>query len=286
MEHETFERALHMWPDWHESIRSSRLELGYDPKWPVAQAARWINENYSGRVRPNAESELERLGLPPNLREYWEDCFYCDYHRLDGSSDFNRIRRATAYEEVDKQGEKTGRWVPGNRSLPKLPYEIELVHYPDDDIHSEWLRFELMIHTSFAGRDMLDEATGRALWLLRHLHSMGHPMAGRHPVAALISRAKANLSQRKRNAVRRYLANEIDFEGLLEEEWIRADTQVDVRQNIRVCPRNWSGEKALKYEQDRIYNRVRRWFPDPKPKVAQKGTWRHRLPMPSDNNDT
>ena len=47
MERETFERALHLWPEWEKSIVDSRRTLGYDRTWPVDEAVRWINANYA-----------------------------------------------------------------------------------------------------------------------------------------------------------------------------------------------------------------------------------------------
>ena len=35
MDRGTYERALHLWPEWRHSIEKSRLELGYDASWPV-----------------------------------------------------------------------------------------------------------------------------------------------------------------------------------------------------------------------------------------------------------
>ncbi len=56
MEAETYQRALHLWPEWDDSIRASREALGYDPTWPVDQAVAWIEANYQDRFSP-------RLGL-------------------------------------------------------------------------------------------------------------------------------------------------------------------------------------------------------------------------------
>ena len=87
MEAETYQKALHLWPEWAESILSSRRDLGYDPSWPVAEAVAWIQEKYVEEIQPRARAELVRLELPANLQTYWEDCFYCDYLRPDGGAD-------------------------------------------------------------------------------------------------------------------------------------------------------------------------------------------------------
>ena len=46
MEAETYQRALHLWPKWDESILDSRQALGYESTWPVAEAVAWIQEKY------------------------------------------------------------------------------------------------------------------------------------------------------------------------------------------------------------------------------------------------
>ena len=116
MEQTTYQRALHLWPEWDSSIRASRTELGYDAGWPVEKSVKWIEGNYGKKIIPTVLKELERLELPPNLRTYWEDCFYCDYLKPDGKPDFSRIRRRIADKEVDRQGKKTDNWKPGNLS--------------------------------------------------------------------------------------------------------------------------------------------------------------------------
>ncbi len=100
MKQQTYERALQMWPEWRKSVEKSRRELGYDPRWPDRKALDWIEANYVRAVQPLARSELHRLNLPQNLPNYWEDCLYCDYTRLDGSVDHQRIRRRRAVEEL------------------------------------------------------------------------------------------------------------------------------------------------------------------------------------------
>ena len=282
MERQTFERALHLWPDWHESVSRARLELGYDPKWPTQEAVSWIERNYPEKIRPRAEAELEKLGLPPNLFQYREDCFYCDYRRPDGSSNFDSIKRRLAYEETDRDGKATGRWLPGVRSLPELPYEVSVVYYPGEDIHNPWVHIELTVHASFVRRDNLFDAFGTALKLTRHLETTGRVGEVRHPVSALVARAKPNRSDRKRSAVERYKRGEIDLEGLLEEEWYRPEAQSDIALNVQHRNRSWSIDKAIRSEQDKLYNRVRGWLPDPKPKLGRNSAWRDRLQLPSD----
>ena len=127
MNPQTYQQALHLWPPWEESIETSRWELGYDAGWPAEEAVAWIQANYVERVRPQGEAELRRMDLPPNLFQYWEDCFYCDYRDEAGSVDFSKIRRRIAYHERSGRGFDTDRctWqqlcapasIPGRSSL-------------------------------------------------------------------------------------------------------------------------------------------------------------------------
>ena len=58
MEAETYQSALHLWPEWDESIPSSRRALDYDPSWLVAEAVAWIQEKYGEEIQPRARVEL------------------------------------------------------------------------------------------------------------------------------------------------------------------------------------------------------------------------------------
>lgn len=277
MEPETFERALHLWPLWRESLEQSREALGYVPNWPVEKAVEWINANYGEKIRPRAEAELRRLDLPENLFEYWEDCFYCDYRRPNGSTDFGKIRRRLAFEERDAQGGLTGNWVPGQRSLPPLPYTASITHLAEEDIQDPWQRVEIMVFAPLASRDLLESAIDQAWRTVRHVQrTPGYSRP--HPLSALIVRAKANLSERKRSALDRFKRGETDLEGLLVEEWGQPDVQAELS---RLAEQYGGNPVTLKEKhrelQKRVYDRVRRWFPEPKPRVKARGEWRTRL---------
>jgi lysophospholipase L1-like esterase len=45
MRRDTFERALHLWPDWGDSIIGNRQPLSYDLKWPQQECKDWANKN-------------------------------------------------------------------------------------------------------------------------------------------------------------------------------------------------------------------------------------------------
>lgn len=141
MERQTFERALHAWNPWHQSIWHSREKLGYDPQWPKDTCISWIEEHYP-TIRRQAEDELKRLELPPTLREYWEDCFYSDYQTEDGKTDYDKITRRL-YER---------------KSLPHLPCDFGVVWHEDEDIHDPWLRVEIKLHARFATRELFNYA--------------------------------------------------------------------------------------------------------------------------------
>ena len=288
MEAETYQRALHLWPEWDESILSSRRALGYDSSWPVAEAVAWIQERYGEEIQPRGRAELVRLELPANLQTYWEDCFYCNYLRADGSVDFNKIRRVIAYEELDSRGEKTGRWLDGNRSLPALPFDAALVWYEDEDIHGPRLRIEVQVHAPLVSRDLLDSAMDQAWRTITHTREysfIGAASAvGKHPLIALIPQARVNRSETKRRALERCQKGEVDFEGLLAEAW----QDPGIKQELREMVGQYRGNPVLLQKrhremQKRVYDRVRNWFPPPKPRVAVKGQWRRHMPLPVSN---
>ena len=141
MERQTFERALHTWDEWHESIERSRKQLGYDPQWTKDSCITWIEEHYA-EIRKHADDELKKLELPPTLREYWEDCFYSDYITPDGKTDYSKITRRLSER----------------KSLPHLPCDYGVVWYEDEDIHDPWLRVEIKLHARFATRELFNYA--------------------------------------------------------------------------------------------------------------------------------
>ncbi len=141
MERQTFERALHAWDEWHNSIEQSRRLLGYDPQWPKDNCIDWIEEHYP-TIREQAKDELERLELPPTLRQYWEDCFYSDYRTEDGKTDYRKITR----------------FLSKRKSLPHLPCDHGVVWYDNEDIHDPWLRVEIKLHARFATKELFNYA--------------------------------------------------------------------------------------------------------------------------------
>lgn len=141
MERQTFERAIHSWDKWHESIEQSRKTLGYDAQWTRDTCINWIEEHYP-EIRKQAIDELKRLELPPTLREYWEDCFYSDYRNKDEKSDYSKITRCLSK----------------GKSLPHLPCDHGVVWYEDEDIHDPWIRVEIRLHVRFATKELFNYA--------------------------------------------------------------------------------------------------------------------------------
>ncbi len=141
MERQTFERALHKWNEWHDSIERSRKLLGYNPKWPRETCIGWIEEHYPA-VKEQAEEELKKLELPPTLRTYWEDCLYSDYRRRDGNTDYSKITRRLSEE----------------RSLPNLPCDWGVVWYEGEDTDDPWLRVEMKLNARFATKELFEYA--------------------------------------------------------------------------------------------------------------------------------
>lgn len=183
MERQTFERALHEWDKWHESIIKSRQLLGYNPKWSRNDCINWIEgqhgqERHYSQIRDQALAELKRLELPPTLRTYWEDCFYSDYQAADGTVNFDKITRCLSER----------------KSLPDLPCSWGVVWYDDEDIHDPWLRIEIRLHARFATREVFDYAARYAYETVKsHLWSEN---VQPHPVCQWLKggRPKADMS--------------------------------------------------------------------------------------------
>ena len=64
-------------------------------------------------------------------------------------------------------------WLPGNKSLPALPYEAGLIWYPDEDIHDLQVRIEVMLFSSLASRDLLKSAMDQIWQTLNHARRTG-----------------------------------------------------------------------------------------------------------------
>ncbi len=264
VERDTFERALHMWPDWSASIVKCRVDLGYDLAAPFKFRINWIDETYS-KIRRKAQSELDRLKLPPNLFQYWEDCLYCDYGDVEGRVHYDRITRGFGYFDADSDV-----FTLGNKSLPPLPYDQGIVWYDDEEIDRPWVRLEINVHPSFFTHTMLKEAAEDGYRSMSHIVS--HHGYEEHPVAKIINRSKVKPNLRKKEAIRRFQANEVDFEGLLAEEWRTEDTQRKLGE-YRAKYELAKGEKTLK---NGVYNRVATWFKTQGlavPKLKHKGRW-------------
>ena len=292
MDPSTYERTLHLWPNWNESIEESRLKLGYDPKWPIDEAVNWIEENYVPAVRSAARSELLRLNLPANLQTYWEDCFYCDYRRSDGSSDLSRITRRIGLEVFDESGKGTGNWIR-DKVLPDLPYEVALVYPDDDEIDSQRQRIQIQVtaHLPLVTHELLEaafELARRGVWTQRRLAY--HPLSsgkGPHSLTWFIASARANRSDLKRMALELYNVGEIDFEGIIRELWASPDNQHMIAGILdRLKNRSHERQTELDKHRKRVYDRVRKWFPDPKPKLKKRGTLEKLTPISDSSADS
>lgn len=145
MKRKTFQRALHTWPEWDDSIERSRKLLGYDPAWPRDTAINWIEKHYP-EIRKQGEDEIRRLELPPTLRDYWEDCFYSNYKTKSGKTDFSKITRRLS----------------DSKFLPELSCSHGVVWYEGEDVNDPWLRVEINIHARFATRETFDYAAWQA----------------------------------------------------------------------------------------------------------------------------
>ena len=102
-----------------------------------------------------------------------------------------------------------------------------------------------------------------------------------HPLSALIPKAKANISERKAESLERFRRGDVDFEGLLMEEWQTLDVQEELRAVIDYGSTEFERKNGHRELQKKVYDRVRKRFPDPKPRVSSKGRWRKSLSPPN-----
>ena len=176
-----------MWPEWANSMVKSRELLGYDPKWPIQDCKDWANRNYS-KIRAEGEAELRRMGLPPTLQQYWEDCFYVDYQNQNGGVNYSKITR----------------FFSRRKSYPDLPCNYGIVWYPEEDIDDPWLRIEIRLHARFATKELYDYAakwgweTVKERLLIERLSGRG---ISPHPVALKINKAKVESPAWSKSAI-------------------------------------------------------------------------------------
>lgn len=163
MERQTFERALHSWKEWHESIERSRETLGYDLRWKKEACIEWIEQNYPA-IKNQAQNELKKMDLPPTLQRYWEDCFYSNYRTKDGKTDYSKITRCLSEQKTE----------------PQLPCDYGIVWYEEENIHDPWLRVEIRMHSGFATKELFNYAARYAYETVQsHRWSQGvkdHPV--------------------------------------------------------------------------------------------------------------
>ena len=239
MREATFERALHMWPEWTKSIETSRKELGYHQRWSKGRSVRWIERNIS-RVKEKGSEELARLDLPPNLQQYGEDCFYRDYLQTAGSVDYGKIVRRLA-----KKG----------KSLPPLPCDHGIVWHGDEDVDTNWLRIEIRVHSRFATREIFDYAARHAFSVLQ-----GHISDRKiepHPVATLINRAKVASPARTGNVLKVW--NDLkNIDDTLNRLYFLPETQAELAQELSHWHEGYERHNAEKAFRKQFRDRVTR----------------------------
>ena len=158
-----------------------------------------------------------------------------------------------------------------------LPYQGSVVHDDVEGIQNPWLSMEIRVHGPLVTRDLLTAATAQ-IWTTLTGGRRSFPTIDPHPLVELIPKAKSNLSQRKSQALKRFSAGEAVFEDLLVEEWNTPEIQVEASERAARNRDNPVRLKASMRElQKKVYDRVRKWFPDTKPKIEKRGAWRARL---------
>ncbi len=244
MERSTFERALHMWPEWGPSITRSRKLLGYDPKWKKDKCSSWIEEHYS-RIKRQGEAELERLELPSNLLRYWEDCFYSDYRLDDGSIDFNRITRRLS----------------DRKSLPALPCNYGLVWHDGEDIHGPWLPIRIQVHRRFQTREVFNHAAKMGFETLQSYMSFPDHKVGPHPVTQYINKAKLKSPAWKQRLMETWNKTG-NIDDTLHQLYFDEEIQSELENRVAAMSLGFAQSRAevrfRKRFRDRVYHSLKR----------------------------
>ena len=250
------------WDEWHESIERGRRELEFDPAWSDERVGEWVAKHYPTRVRPKAQAEINAMGLPPTFLEFWEDCLYNEYRGGEGKPRPAMIHRVRS----------------GRRSEPNPPFKVALVWEPDEDVHGPWVRMEIMIHTEFCTHDLYQDAASLGWDTIRqHLYLNNITP---HPVAVLATKVKPNVSERKENAIDRYVAGEVSFDDLITEEWESPEVRAQLAKVMATYPTQYKRDRELKAVQKKVYNKVKRWFGSSAPEAEVRGQWRKAMPLP------
>ena len=90
MQPSTVEKALHRWPLWRDSILRARSKFDFEPLPTGEQLRKWKWHN-NNAVWNYGQKEMKRLGLPQSAGYYWLACFYANYIRADGTTDYDAI---------------------------------------------------------------------------------------------------------------------------------------------------------------------------------------------------
>ena len=247
MEIETLELALHMWPPWQKTIDEARATLGYRPDFSSEEMDEWIRghglRSYD-RVKEMARFALQLLDLPESFIWYWTACFYSDYKRPRGVIDYEAIR------------------LGNERQRPPNPLRLRLF-----DKGGRWVRFQVDGPLNLVTKAEVKEWTSTILHLAqRH----------RHPLTTFIRRARAFVSPRKREAIRRLLEGSATFEDILREEYWSEQVDGDLRPLLNL--RGINRTKAEGAYRKSVYDKVRLWcrevsVPTPRP---SSGWWKRR----------
>lgn len=92
MAEKALENVLHYkCPEWNESIRSARSEVGFSFDLRGRQLWEWLVSGGHTKVLEVTGREVTKLGVD-EFYEYYLCCFYSDYERSGGTVDFEAIK--------------------------------------------------------------------------------------------------------------------------------------------------------------------------------------------------
>ena len=218
--------------------------------------AQWQWNNDSS-VYQAAVDEMVALGLPEGLIYYWMACFYASYELLDGGIDYDAIR------DVFLMPQGTF----GEKLYPQPWQLVAPSRVASDSSGYQSTPFALESTLEIMSGAILEEA-------IRALRDVRNAKGQSHPLFQYVNKAKVMPNEQRQEAIRRYTAGELSFEGMLREEWLDGNNQAAL-QRIGQGGYGLEAKKLTRELRTMIYNRVasRLRRAGIKPALEKKGRW-------------
>ena len=70
--------ALHVWPQWTQSLGTARQRLAYHPTFSAEQRDSWLESNRD-KLTESCRQALTDMSMPKNFARCWIGCFISDY---------------------------------------------------------------------------------------------------------------------------------------------------------------------------------------------------------------